>query len=135
VDAPIGQLIRDADAGDPAAADELFATLYRELHAIASRSSQPFGDLFPRLAHELRLPREHLRDASPTVPEFRINIGVRPRAAAFRRRTVRDNARGRTQERHGDGCPASAHQSRSSTPQRRPHAGAARWCSSSRPGR
>ncbi len=34
---PISQLIRHADTGDGAAADELFATLYRELHAIAER--------------------------------------------------------------------------------------------------
>ena len=34
---PISQLIRHADAGDGAAADELFAALYRELHAIAER--------------------------------------------------------------------------------------------------
>ena len=37
VDAPIGQLIRTADAGDGVAADELFAALYRELHGIAER--------------------------------------------------------------------------------------------------
>jgi RNA polymerase sigma factor (TIGR02999 family) len=35
--APIGELIRTADAGDPAAASTLFATLYGELHAIAER--------------------------------------------------------------------------------------------------
>jgi RNA polymerase sigma factor (TIGR02999 family) len=34
---PIAQLIRHADAGDGAAADQLFAALYRELHAIAER--------------------------------------------------------------------------------------------------
>ena len=33
--APIGELIRSADAGTRAAADELFARLYRELHALA----------------------------------------------------------------------------------------------------
>jgi len=37
VASPIGQLIRHADAGDGAAADELFAALYRELHAVAER--------------------------------------------------------------------------------------------------
>jgi RNA polymerase sigma factor (TIGR02999 family) len=37
VASPISQLIRHADAGDGAAADALFATLYRELHAIAER--------------------------------------------------------------------------------------------------
>jgi RNA polymerase sigma factor (TIGR02999 family) len=37
VSSPIGQLIRNADVGDGAAADELFAALYRELHAIAER--------------------------------------------------------------------------------------------------
>lgn len=37
MDAPIGQLIRTAEAGDPAAAGQLFAALYRELHAIAER--------------------------------------------------------------------------------------------------
>ena len=37
MDAPVGALIRSADAGDPNAADALFAALYRELHAIAER--------------------------------------------------------------------------------------------------
>ncbi len=37
MDAPIGQLIRTAETGDAAAADALFAELYRELHAIAER--------------------------------------------------------------------------------------------------
>ena len=40
---PIGQLIRHADAGDGAAADELFAALYRELHAIAERQLHQGG--------------------------------------------------------------------------------------------
>lgn len=34
-DAPIGDLIRTADAGTGAAADELFTRLYRELHSLA----------------------------------------------------------------------------------------------------
>jgi RNA polymerase sigma factor (TIGR02999 family) len=37
VHAPITQLIHTAAAGDSAAADELFGTLYRELHTIAER--------------------------------------------------------------------------------------------------
>lgn len=37
MDAPIGQLIRSADAGDGAAVTALFASLYRELHSIAER--------------------------------------------------------------------------------------------------
>lgn len=37
MDAPIGRLMRTAEAGDPAAADQLFAALYRELHQIAER--------------------------------------------------------------------------------------------------
>ena len=36
-DRTIGQLIRTAEAGDPAAADQLFSALYGELHAIAER--------------------------------------------------------------------------------------------------
>jgi len=39
----MGQLIRTADAGDPAAASELFAALYRELHAIAERQLHSGG--------------------------------------------------------------------------------------------
>lgn len=35
--APIGELIRTAESGDGAAADQLFAALYRELHEIAER--------------------------------------------------------------------------------------------------
>jgi len=37
VDRPIGHLIQTADTGNGTAADELFAALYRELHAIAER--------------------------------------------------------------------------------------------------
>ena len=37
VDVAVGQLIRSANVGDGAAADQLFAVLYRELHAIAER--------------------------------------------------------------------------------------------------
>jgi RNA polymerase sigma factor (TIGR02999 family) len=37
VDAPIGELIQCANVGDGTAARALFATLYRELHAIAER--------------------------------------------------------------------------------------------------
>jgi len=43
VASPIGQLIRYADAGDGAAADELFAALYRELHAMAERQLHQGG--------------------------------------------------------------------------------------------
>jgi RNA polymerase sigma factor (TIGR02999 family) len=39
----IGDLIRTADTGDPEAADALFATLYRELHAIAERQLRRSG--------------------------------------------------------------------------------------------
>lgn len=38
MDAPISALIRTADAGSPAASEELFAQLYRELHALAERA-------------------------------------------------------------------------------------------------
>ena len=37
MDPPICQLIRAAETGDGAAADQLFAALYRELHSIAER--------------------------------------------------------------------------------------------------
>ena len=43
VDAPITELIQTADAGDRAAARELFAALYRELHAIAERELRRGG--------------------------------------------------------------------------------------------
>jgi RNA polymerase sigma factor (TIGR02999 family) len=43
VSAAIGELIRTADTGDGAAASELFATLYRELHAIAERQLRQGG--------------------------------------------------------------------------------------------
>ena len=43
VDGPIGELIRTADGGDPAAASTLFAALYRELHAIAERQLRHGG--------------------------------------------------------------------------------------------
>ena len=43
MDAPITQLIQTADAGDGAAASELFAALYRELHVIAERELRRGG--------------------------------------------------------------------------------------------
>ena len=43
MDAPIGQLIRTAEAGDEPAAAQLFAVLYRELHAIAERQLRHGG--------------------------------------------------------------------------------------------
>ena len=43
VDAPIGQLIRTAEAGDDHAASTLFSALYRELHAIAERQLRQGG--------------------------------------------------------------------------------------------
>ena len=43
MDAPIGELIRNADTGDAAAAAALFATLYDELHAIAARELRRGG--------------------------------------------------------------------------------------------
>jgi RNA polymerase sigma factor (TIGR02999 family) len=39
----IGELIRTAEAGNGAAANELFATLYRELHTIAERQLRQGG--------------------------------------------------------------------------------------------
>ncbi len=41
--APIGELIRTAESGDDAAAGELFAILYRELHGIAERELRRGG--------------------------------------------------------------------------------------------
>jgi RNA polymerase sigma factor (TIGR02999 family) len=43
VDAPIGELIRTAGAGDASAADALFAVLYHELHTIAERELRRGG--------------------------------------------------------------------------------------------
>jgi RNA polymerase sigma factor (TIGR02999 family) len=43
LDAPIGELIRDADRGDDAAATALFARLYDELHVIAERELRRGG--------------------------------------------------------------------------------------------
>jgi RNA polymerase sigma factor (TIGR02999 family) len=40
---PIGELIRTAQAGDPEAADSLFAALYRELHGLAERELRRGG--------------------------------------------------------------------------------------------
>lgn len=43
MDAPIGELIRTAREGDGAAAELLFASLYRELHSIAERQLRRGG--------------------------------------------------------------------------------------------
>ena len=42
-DVSIGDLIRTAERGDPAAAGALFGALYRELHAIAERQLRRGG--------------------------------------------------------------------------------------------
>ena len=42
-DVSIGELIRTAEAGDPAAASALFAALYQELHVIAERQLRRGG--------------------------------------------------------------------------------------------
>ncbi len=42
-DAPIGELIRSADTGNPAAAAKLFAAMYDELHRIAARELRRSG--------------------------------------------------------------------------------------------
>jgi RNA polymerase sigma factor (TIGR02999 family) len=44
MDAPVGQLVQTADAGDPDAVGALFAALYRELHAIAERDLRRGGN-------------------------------------------------------------------------------------------
>jgi RNA polymerase sigma factor (TIGR02999 family) len=41
--AAIGELIRTADTGDGAAANQLFAALYQELHVLAERQLRRFG--------------------------------------------------------------------------------------------
>jgi RNA polymerase sigma factor (TIGR02999 family) len=41
--AAIGELIRTADTGDGAAANQLFAALYQELHGLAERQLRRFG--------------------------------------------------------------------------------------------
>lgn len=43
MEAPIGELIRTAREGDGAAAEQLFASLYRELHTIAERQLRRGG--------------------------------------------------------------------------------------------
>ena len=43
MDAPIGELIRTAGAGDASASDALFTALYRELHGIAERELRRGG--------------------------------------------------------------------------------------------
>lgn len=43
MNAPIGELIRTAQEGDGAAAEQLFASLYRELHSIAERQLRRGG--------------------------------------------------------------------------------------------
>jgi hypothetical protein len=45
LDAPITDLMHTADADDGAAANELFAALYRELHAIAERELRRAGPI------------------------------------------------------------------------------------------
>ncbi len=60
----IHELIRTADAGDGAAGSELFAVLYRELHAIAERQLRREGSQLT-LGTTTLLPPPCARSTSP----------------------------------------------------------------------
>ena len=112
MDPPIGQLIRTAESGDTAAADALFAELYRELHSIAERELNRRGaDLTlgtTTLLHEAYLNiagREGMAVAlemgdvagQPEVPVLAEGVGqAAPHEVSRRRKLAEDR---------GDGAP------------------------------
>jgi RNA polymerase sigma factor (TIGR02999 family) len=104
IDQPIGQLIRTADAGDGAAADQLFSALYRELHAIAEREVHRRGaDL--TLGTTTLLHEAYLNIAGREGIQF----AGRPQFLAYAARAMRgliiDYARRRrAQKRGGEFC-------------------------------
>jgi RNA polymerase sigma factor (TIGR02999 family) len=84
VDAPIGQLIRSAGAGDAGASSALFVALYRELHHIAERELHRGGSELTlgttTLLHEV-----YLNIANREGVEF----ATRPQFLAYAARAMR----------------------------------------------
>lgn len=100
LDRPIGQLIRTADSGDGAAADQLFAALYRELHAIAERELHRGGAELT-LGTTTLLHEAYLNIAGREGVEF----ASRPQFLAYAARAMRglmiDYARRRQAKKRG----------------------------------
>jgi RNA polymerase sigma factor (TIGR02999 family) len=100
VNASIGDLIRTADSGDGAAAKELFATLYGELHALAERQLRRVGAELTlgttTLLHEAYLNIVHRRGVS--FPDHARFLAYASRAM---RGLVIDYARRRQAQKRG----------------------------------
>jgi len=96
----ISSLIRDADCGDGAAADELFSTLYSELHRMAKRElarrGSPASLSVTTLLHEAYLDiAEREGNCFPDRPRF---MGY---AARVMRGLIIDHARSRNAIKRG----------------------------------
>lgn len=102
MDAPIGQLMRSAGAGDAGASDALFVALYRELHHIAERELRRGGSELT-LGTTTLLHEAYLNIANREGVEF----ATRPQFLAYAARAMRglmiDYARrNRTLKRGGE---------------------------------
>src|SRR6202162_5429890 len=96
----ISSLIRDAECGDGAAADELFSTLYSELHRMAKRElarrGSPASLSVTTLLHEAYLDiAEREGNCFPDRPRF---MGY---AARVMRGLIIDHARNRQAQKRG----------------------------------
>lgn len=101
MDATLDELIRTADAGDGAAADELFAVLYRELHAIAERQLRRGPEL--TLGATTLLHEAYLNIADRDGVRFRNRAHFLGYAArAMRGLTIDYARRGRAKKRGGE---------------------------------
>lgn len=100
LDAPIDELIRNADTGDPAAATALFAALYDELHAIAARElRRGGGDL--TLGTTTLLHEAYLKLCSSDGARFQNRAHFLSYAASAMRRLTIDYFRRRSATKRG----------------------------------
>ena len=99
MDASIGDLIRTADTGDAAAADRLFAELYRELHSIAERERRRGFDV--TIGTTTLLHEAYLKIAAREGAEFANRTHFLGYAARAMRHLVIDYLRRRKAEKRG----------------------------------
>jgi RNA polymerase sigma factor (TIGR02999 family) len=99
VNASISELIRTADTGDAAAADQLFVELYRELHALAERERRRGFDV--TLGTTTLLHEAYLKIAAREGMEFANRSHFLGYAARAMRGLVIDYCRRRGAQKRG----------------------------------
>jgi RNA polymerase sigma factor (TIGR02999 family) len=100
VDRTIADLIASSDAGDPAAADALFAALYQELHRMARRELARQGDGLSLGATTL-LHEAYLDMAGRSATPFPDRARFMAYAARVMRSVIVDHARRKRAQKRG----------------------------------